>query len=125
MDKIGERIKETRTKRGLSQEELAKRTGFKDKSSISKIEKGTRRPQVEDLKKIAEVLGVHIDYLVDGIVIEREEYQNIANESHLFDYAAKLYGEDTSHAIHLFSQLKEFDRGKIIGMMEQMLNTYK
>jgi len=125
MDKIGERIKETRTKRGLSQEELAKRTGFKDKSSISKIEKGTRRPQIEDLKKIAEVLGVHVDYLVSGILIEQEQLRELSEQSHLFDYVSKLYGPETSNAVHLFSQLDPFQKGKIIGMMEQMLNTYK
>ena len=125
MDKIGERIKETRTKRGLSQEELAKRTGFKDKSSISKIEKGTRRPQIEDLKKIAEVLGVHVDYLVSGILIEQEQLRELSEKSHLFDYVSKLYGPETSNAVHLFSQLDPFQKGKIIGMMEQMLNTYK
>lgn len=125
MNDIGDRIKEKRLEKKMSQEELAKRTGYKDKSSISKIERGTRQPQVEDLKKIASALKVDFGYLLGDVSIETYKIREIADESHLFDYAAKLYGEDTSHAIHLFSQLKEFDRGKIIGMMEQMLNTYK
>ena len=120
MDKIGERIKETRTKRGLSQEELAKRTGFKDKSSISKIEKGTRRPQVEDLKKIAEVLGVHVDWLVNGIEIESTQYKDLDEKSHLFDYVSRLYGSSAAEAVDLFSKLDDYQKGKIIGQMEQM-----
>ena len=122
---IGDRIKARRTELGLSQEELALKVGYTSRSTVNKIEKGTRRPQVEDLKKIADVLDVDMDYLYNGITIDVDKKRTIADESHLFDYVSKLYGKETSYAVHLFSQLNEFDRGKIIGTMEQILNTYK
>jgi len=125
MGGIGDRIRSRRTELGLSQEELAKKVGYSSRSTVNKIEKGTRNPKTDDVKKIASALKVDFEYLLGDISIETYKIREISDESHLFDYAAKLYGEDTSHAIHLFSQLKEFDRGKIIGMMEQMLNTYK
>ena len=40
MCKLGEKIKEIRLKEGLSQEEFAKKLGYKSRSTINKIEKG-------------------------------------------------------------------------------------
>ena len=41
MEKVYENIKKLRIERGLSQEELARRTGYTDRSSIAKIENGS------------------------------------------------------------------------------------
>lgn len=121
---IGDRIRQKRIEMGLSQDELAQKVGYSSRSTVAKIEKGTRRPQVEDLKKIAEVLNVDMDWLYNGIVIEVDKKRSIADESHLFDYISKLYGEETAQAVHLFNQLDDFQKGKIIGAMESHI-TYK
>ena len=42
MKPIGQRIYEIRTKLNMSQEELAKKVGYKDRSSIARIESGDR-----------------------------------------------------------------------------------
>lgn len=125
MGGIGDRVRSRRTELGMSQEELAKKVGYTSRSTVNKIEKGTRNPKAEDVKKIASALNVDFDYLLGDIMIETVKKREIADESHLFDYISKIYDEDTSQAVHLFSQLDPFQKGKIIGMMEQMLNTYK
>lgn len=60
----GEYIKKCRERIGLTQEELAWRAGFSDKSSISKIESGKRDVTRKKLVQIAEVLGVSPLYLL-------------------------------------------------------------
>lgn len=55
---IGERIKQKRLELGMTQEELARLVGYKDKSAITKIEKSTRDfPQIK-LESFAKALGV-------------------------------------------------------------------
>jgi transcriptional regulator with XRE-family HTH domain len=45
---IGTRIKALREQKGLSQEELARALGFKDRQTLSAIETGERRVTAEE-----------------------------------------------------------------------------
>src|SRR3954451_17179916 len=63
--KFGQRIKDLRTKKGLTLDQLAQETGS-SKSYIWELEnKNPPRPSAEKISKIASVLGVTSDYLVD------------------------------------------------------------
>ena len=62
---VNEKIKELRLLKGWSQQELAEKTGYKDKSSISLIEKGQTDITQTMLKKFAEVFGVEPTYFFD------------------------------------------------------------
>jgi repressor LexA len=64
MKTIGERIKEARIKKGLSQTELAEKLGYKSRSSINKIEVGGRDIPRSQIVKIAEILDVTPSYLM-------------------------------------------------------------
>jgi transcriptional regulator with XRE-family HTH domain len=55
---IGENIKRLREERHMSQLELARAAGYKDRSSISRIEGGDNDPTQKSLAKIAIALGV-------------------------------------------------------------------
>lgn len=57
---VGERIKEIREEKGLSQEELAKRLGLKNKSSVCKIEKSGNKVSAPSIYKYAEALGTTV-----------------------------------------------------------------
>lgn len=56
---IGRKIKELRKKKKITQEELAFKIG-KSPNFIGLIERGKKRPSIETLRKIAEVLDVPI-----------------------------------------------------------------
>lgn len=56
------RIKELREKKGLSQIQLAKKTGISSQS-ISKYECGERNPKIEKWQKLAVFFNVSIPYL--------------------------------------------------------------
>ena len=51
--KTGKYIAEKRKKKGLTQKELAERTGI-NQADISKLENGTRNPSINLLKRLAE-----------------------------------------------------------------------
>ena len=59
-----ERIKSRREELGLSQEELAHRIGYKDRSSIAKIESGVNDITQSKIKAIADALDTTPSYLM-------------------------------------------------------------
>lgn len=61
--KIGNRIRKFRTKKGLSQKEMATLTGI-PYSTYSNYENNNREPSLEQLNKIANVLGISLQNLV-------------------------------------------------------------
>ena len=61
---VGEKIKEARIKKGLSQTELAQLLGYKSRSSINKIEVEGRDIPRSSIVKFAKVLGVTPTYLM-------------------------------------------------------------
>lgn len=55
--RFGKTLRELRTERGLSQDELAARAGL-DRNYIGMIERGERNPAIVNVVKIAEALDV-------------------------------------------------------------------
>jgi len=64
-DRFSEHLQQIRQAKGLSQGDLAKRTGLKP-AAISHFETGQRKPSFDNLIKLAEALGVSMDYLFGG-----------------------------------------------------------
>jgi transcriptional regulator with XRE-family HTH domain len=54
---LGAAIAEARTKAGLTQAELAQRTGL-DEATVSALEQGQYKPASEELSRLAQALGV-------------------------------------------------------------------
>jgi transcriptional regulator with XRE-family HTH domain len=61
---IGERIKEARTNKKMSQATLAEKLGFESAVAISLIESGKRNIDIENLQKTSEVLEKDIKYFL-------------------------------------------------------------
>lgn len=78
---VGERIKVIRESKGISQEELAKRMGLKDKSSVCKIEKAGDNISTKSIKRyadalntsVAQIMGWAADETTTDYVVELEE----------------------------------------------------
>lgn len=62
---LGEKIKEARKQCGLTQEELAEKMTV-SRSAIAKWESNKGIPDVDNLKALAQLLNVSIDYLLDN-----------------------------------------------------------
>lgn len=61
---IGQRIKELRCRKGLSQEELARRIEL-PRTAVTKIEAGSQEVRFRELGKFAEALGISLGTLVE------------------------------------------------------------
>lgn len=61
-----ERIKELREKKGMTQQELADKVGYKTGSAINKIELGLRDLKQTKIRSFAIALGTTVNYLLDG-----------------------------------------------------------
>lgn len=62
---MGRRIRRARLRAGISQQEVADAIGV-GVTSVSRWEVGTRVPSAVRLAKLARVLGVSVDFLLDG-----------------------------------------------------------
>ena len=74
---IGERIKSRRLELEWSQRELARRMGYKDNTTLTKIERGLVDVSQSRVVQFSEVLGVSIAYLMGW---DEEEKQSTESE---------------------------------------------
>ena len=75
MLKLYENIKKLRLDRGWTQDELASRAGYTDRSSIAKIERGVVDLPQSKIKQFADIFGVTPGYLM-GWVDEETSKKN-------------------------------------------------
>lgn len=65
-DTIARRLKYAREQAGLTQVELAKRLGFKDRQTLAAIEAGQRKLSAEELLRAIEIFDVDLDFFTDS-----------------------------------------------------------
>ena len=79
---FNEKLKELRSSRGLTQEELAEAL-FVSRTAISKWESGRGYPSIDSLKEISSFFSVTIDELLSGekllSIAEKENKSNMQN----------------------------------------------
>jgi XRE family transcriptional regulator, fatty acid utilization regulator len=69
---IGMRLKALREERKLSQDELARMFGFKDRQTVSAIETGERKVSANELLTAVQKLNVPLDYFTDPFLLAGE-----------------------------------------------------
>ncbi len=65
-EKLGQRIKELRNNKGISQEKFALSIGM-DRTYFASVEAGKRNISIVNIKKIADGLGVSLNELFQGM----------------------------------------------------------
>ena len=127
---IGERIKIQREKLKMSQDELAKRIGYKSRSSINKIELGHYNLTQSKIKAIADALETTPAYIMgweeldESVDLEALRKQ-VKQAGVLSDLIVSQYGEAADEALSMFVLLDAGDQGEIRGEMKQMLKAPK
>ena len=69
---VGKRIKALREERNLSQTDLARLFGFRDRQTVSAIETGARRVTADELVAAVEKLNAPLDYFTDPFLLVGE-----------------------------------------------------
>jgi len=72
LEEVGNRIMTRRKKLGLTQETLAERSDVTTQF-VSYAESGKRAMRPENLVKISSALGVSVDYLLTGDIIDKDK----------------------------------------------------
>ena len=123
---IGNRIKQLRTEKDMSQDELAKRSGYGSRSTINKIELGINDVPQSKIKAIAEALGVSVGTLLCWDEFdEKHDTKKIQKEVNLIERIEQQHGKITREAFEMYIQLDSDDQGEIRGEMKQMLGAEK
>ena len=87
---VGDRIRQLRIQKGMSQDELAKAVGFSGRSTISKVESNERGVGLDYLIKIAQILGTTPTYLLIGYQDEQIKREPAVRIRVLGDVAAGI-----------------------------------
>lgn len=89
LKKLGQRLREARERRNLSQEDLGALIG-KDQTAISEYENAKRKITITDLPRLAEVLNVSINYFFEGELTADDLDRALLREFHQLPDRAKL-----------------------------------
>lgn len=104
MTSLADRLKEMRTKRGLTQREVAERIGI-GVSTLGMYEAGKREPDLDTLRKLARFFGVTVDYLMGN------EAEELSPEEQLRRLGALLRGNGaTEEDVETIMRLLEYRR---------------
>jgi len=106
---FGQKLRQLRKQKGLTQQQLAERLGYKTNSYISDVESGHFIPSREKLKKIAKALGVPFRVLDDMLLESRLEALGIKEPEliSLFKDIPNLPKKDKKAIINAYLKIKE------------------
>ena len=76
-EKLGARLRELRLAAGLTQAELARRTGI-HRPNIARVEAGRHTPSLETLARIANAIGVSTTH----VLVSRSHERRYARQAH-------------------------------------------
>lgn len=124
-------MRELREQQGLTQAELAEKTGLTP-NGYAKIERNETEPQAESIKRIAQVLGVSMEMLMTkkeeeakNIVIIGENTNNTVDENAVIGIKNVNCNVDEYKAqIELYKQLLE-EKDKRIKNLEELVEILK
>lgn len=103
---VGQRIRNYRTKQGLSQEKLAELSGYHP-TYIGQLERGEKNATLESIERITSALGISLSKLFEKIGNRKDGTQDIPLACYEF-----LSAKSTAEQEHLYKILLEMDRYK-------------
>ena len=106
---FGEKLRKIRREKGISQQKLAEKLGYKSNSYIAEVERGKFIPKEEKLKKIAKALGVSFSEIKDLLVESKIEELGIKEKTlqELFKDIPKLPKAEKKRIIEVYLKVKE------------------
>jgi transcriptional regulator with XRE-family HTH domain len=103
---MGERLRELRLQRNISQEEVARHIGI-TRSAYSHYEINNRQPVYETLIKLAAYFDVSLDYMIGG---SASKHKSESSDT-----------QDTKEIMHLLKHMNQEQRKKSIRLMSDLI----
>lgn len=117
---IGQRIKQRREELCMSQDELAKKIGYKSRSSINKIELDLYNLKQSKIKAIADALETTPSYIMGwDEEDEKADFELIQKENELAKLIQDRYGADTLQLFTEWLMIAENERQEITSLLSQ------
>lgn len=104
---FGDRIRELRNEKGLTQLELAKLLSL-SKSNISKYESGDLEPNVSTFALLSEIFGVSVDYIM-GISSVRDPAGTSFSKPSILDDLSPEAREKAEEYVEMLKKLDDIE----------------
>ncbi|UXE90183.1 helix-turn-helix domain-containing protein [Limosilactobacillus reuteri] len=124
--RFGARVQELMDKKGLNQAELGRRAGM-SRSVINNLLRGIRNPSLLTALTVSRALGVSLDELTAGNVVDMVDTQDAVNSTFKIDFLDQL-GKLLSSSDYYSNQLKpltQADKDTILRLVYAYLNVNK
>lgn len=126
MADIGKRIREKRESIGMTQEELAAKLGYKNKSSIAKIEIGANDIVQSKVVEFAKALGTTVAYLM-GWEESKPDIAIVSPDNKILCIVECMRPPKKERALRLmqyYSMLNEIGQKKALDNLEDLSKIY-
>lgn len=104
---LGQRIRNYRTAKGLSQEKLAELSGCHH-TYIGQVERGEKNATIESIEKIATALNVSLSTLFEKLGSQEAEARNIPLEC--YEFLSAMTKEEQEHIYRILLEMEKYKR---------------
>ena len=104
---LGQRIRNYRTAKGLSQEKLADLSGCHP-TYIGQIERGEKNATIESIEKISTALNVSLSKLFEKLGTQEEGSRNIPLEC--YEFLSAKTKEEQEHIYRILLEMDQYKR---------------
>jgi transcriptional regulator with XRE-family HTH domain len=113
---LGDKIRRLRVREEKKQEDIAKKIGI-SRSTLGMYEQNRRMPDIETVKRLADVFNVSIDWLLDHKLDDdelkgMEEFRKLLVNKHIMSDGQDLTPEQFNSLIDAFKVFKEVNEKK-------------
>lgn len=116
---IGQRIKQRRLELNMTQEELAQKVGYTNKSTIARIETGTNQLRQSKIYEIAKALDTTPGYIMGWEDEEPSKEENLTPEMARL-IAMMTRNKIISQYVEKLFKLNERDRSIVFSLIDSM-----
>lgn len=126
MDTVGRRIKNERERQGLTQDELARKMGYKNRSVVSAMEAATEL-SLKKVKKVATALNVDPGYLMGypsvrkgdtEIIFDSEKIQAAIERAIAQSYVKQMFSDIEIQIIKKYRMISDDQKQMILKMLD-------
>lgn len=99
--------------KGLKNSDISRLTGISN-MTLSDWKRGKSTPKADKMKKIAEVLSVSVDYLLNGtetiIEIDTDFIAELTRNKRLLEYAKRMYNLNRDNQETIFNNIEFLEK---------------